>query len=246
MLLRLLGAALLMGCIAACPPLDGSGIPDAGTPLFVLESIPSTPITLVFGDEEELVVAVSDLEGEPAPGVRVTFLLEGTFHDSSLSKVTDISGSDGLVRTRLAAGYSNALFRVRVNAEDASPIHRLVAVSDGGFGTLEIEATYEGGREVDSYDVDVYFEAHCVDTRVADGAAGDREVLLPAGTSEASFEQLPATSLYAVTVTALNAAGAPIARGCVDEVALLADATQSIAIEAFDLPYGAAGSYEAT
>ncbi len=222
--------------------------PDGGEPLYVLSANPSGTMRLAFGESGEVKVEARDLDGERVPGLVVTFLLEGSFKDSGLSTITAVTDDDGEAKTVVTAGYSNALFRVRASADDAVPTSRFVSVSEGGYGQMEVTVRYPQPweRALDSFELNLYFESSCNETRVLDRLPGERSIELEgAASATGTFDDLPATSTYAVTVSGRYATGAAFAWACIDGLTVAADETLPVELEAIDLPNIAEGGYYA-
>jgi hypothetical protein len=247
MLLRFLGAALLCGWLLGCSPTESEPfVPDAGEPTYSLEVLSTGSLGLAFGESRDFWVMARDEAGMPLRNLEVTFLLDGAFQDSGLATVRASTGSNGIAKTRILAGYANAVFRIRAIAPYAPPVSRYVSVSVGGFGVLSVTARYRGERPLGGFALGVYFEATCGDRRVLDGDPPDREASLAQGVYEASFDQLPASSTYAVHLEALAPSGTVIGRGCVDGITLMKNETKAFMLDADDLPGDAEGEYAST
>lgn len=244
MLLRMFGLALVVGWLAGCSGRDSPPI-DPDEPLYVLEADPAVPLALEYGESGEVRVVARDRDSRPVPDLAVTFLLEGTPKDSSVTTVTTHTDDQGVALTTVRAGYSNALFNVRASAPDAEPVFREVGVSLGGFGSIVATGIYEGDRAMDSFAATVYIDSTCDDARVVEGEPGDRWAVTADGSSEVAFEALPATSTYAIVGSARYASGATFATACLDGVVALADGVTHVDLEALDIPLGAAGEYDA-
>jgi hypothetical protein len=245
MFLRILGAVLVSGWLLGCtspgalPPLT-----DGGAPTYTLEVLGTSGFGLAYGEKRDFWVMVRDEDGAPARGISVMFLVDGTAQDSGLAAVRASTGENGIAGTTILAGYTNAVFRIRATADNANPVSRYVSVAVAGFGTVSVTARYPGTRPLDGFDVGVYIEATCDSLRVSEGDEPDRAALLEAGVYEASFDELPASSTYAVVVDARAPSGNVIGRGCVDGITLARDETKSFMLDALDLPYDAIGSYD--
>lgn len=234
-------AFVLFG-LAACEPsvylLDGGPEPDGGGPMgqVVIESDPS--LALTFGDESEIIARYLEA-GVPVEGVSVRFAIEGRAHDSSITALSQVTGADGTVRTRVVAGTTAAVFRVRVSADRAAAAHVDVSVGNMGFGSLRVVTRYEGSREEVMRRVELYSGATC------DEALPEvPDTMALANTGEARFRTLPAGLRYAVLGRVLGPTGVTLASSCADVVELVRDIETEITLELVDTPLGPEGNYE--
>ena len=102
-----------------------------------------------------------------------------------------------------------------------------VAVSNAGFGTLVVTASYGGDRAVQQRSV---FAQPASTARTPSAWPAIRWPRSRTKTKQARLPALPAGTSYAVTVVAEGADGTIVAQGCVDGVAIESDAETPIEI----------------
>src|SRR5262245_18208311 len=96
-------AALLSACSGGAPGLkNGAGDPNANGRLR-LEVVGNSRVILAPTRSADLVfiLALGGQGGQPVPGARIFFSIQGTAGGAFLSKDTDTTGDDGTVRVRL-------------------------------------------------------------------------------------------------------------------------------------------------
>jgi hypothetical protein len=196
-----------------------------------------------FGEPSSLTVRYRE-SALPVADVPVRFALDGVAHDSTLSELTVHTDGSGHARTRLTAGSTSTVFRVRVSAERAAPIYVQVSVGNMGFGALRVTAAYDGRRQGTRRVVRVYPSLACTDElpRMSALAAtlDDPTVL------EARFRALPAGLRYAVVGELEGPSGVVVARACVDRVEVTRDQETSLTLPFVDRPLAIGGGYDAT
>jgi hypothetical protein len=201
-------------------------------------------LTLRSGDEAVIGVRYVDERGRPLAGETLRFVLEGVAHDSTLAGLSDRTDADGRASARLVAGATAAAFRVRVSAEAASAVSIDVAVSDAGFGDLEVALEYAGEREDGLLAASVFTGARCEEMRTRE-ERGDRYRLRGPDDDEVAFVGLPADLDYAV-VGRLEGSAGLLAWGCVDGVEVSPERPTRVEVEVLDLPAVIDGEYDVT
>lgn len=209
-----------------------------------LELLSEQRVTLRFGEPATLSVRLTDRNGEPIEGQPIGFALMGRARDASLDELEVATDADGRADNRLMAGEVVATFRVRISAPGAGDLYVDIRVSNAGFGTLLVDAPYEGSRSVQQRSVAALAMMECAE---AMRMAGDPMTTLTpeTGDAPAEFLALPAEVSYAVMASADGADGTVLARGCVDGVMLGADEQVRIAVPFEDEPLAPQGSYDA-
>jgi hypothetical protein len=177
---------------------------------------------LGFGEQTEIHVLLRDERGDPAVDERVSFGLRGRSQDASLSALDAVTDDEGEARVTLTAGDMAATFDVRVSAAGALDRHIGVAVSDSGFGSLHVDAPYDGRRDARERVVVVQADTSCDDH---ERSARDPSFTLLGDQERAEFLALPAATRYAVAGLAQGPTGVPLAWACVDGVEIDADRT---------------------
>ena len=248
MFLRFLVMLSVLLATACSGPIDvsdaGGDAPDAFAPPFrelMLEV--ADDLSLTSGEEAEVVVRFVDVMGNPVTGEMIDFALDGTAHDSSLATVEARSNREGRTSAVITAGTTAAAFRIRISAEGADDIFLRVAVSDAGFGTLQVNTEIAGARDVDTIAVRVYADTSCEDERAMIGR-GDRAMRLSGEERETLFFGLPAEVRYAIVAQGDGPSGSTLALGCVDDVLVSADEEAEVTIALSDLPLATTGVYD--
>lgn len=188
-------------------------------------------VQLEFGELTTLRVLLRDPQGEPAVGERVSFGLRGRSQDASLDALDAVADDRGEVTAKLMAGDMAATFEVRVSAAGALDRHVGVAISDSGFGSLQVEAPYDGRRDVRERVIVVQADTRCDEL---ERSAGDPSFTLLGEQALAEFLALPAATRYAVAGFAQGASGVVLAEGCVDGVEIDAGRTTEVTLEWVD------------
>jgi hypothetical protein len=205
-----------------------------------LEITSSAPIRAGLGARIKLSGRLLDADEEPVVAATVSFALIGRMQDSSISALDSVTGDDGVFENELIAGEIATAFRLRVVSAGAIDLFADVVVSDAGFGTLLVTASYEGTRMVKQSSVFAQADTSCSDVqRMPD----DPQAALSANETLARLSALPAGVRYAVTAVAENDSGKVLARGCVDGVAIQADTVTKTEIEFTDEPLMRAGVF---
>lgn len=239
----LLLAALAFGCsedVRTLPPLDT----DAGTvptaPTYQLELEAEAMAALRFGESVELAVRYLDQNRRPLVGDEVDFALLGSAHDSTLSDTDADTDEEGIARIAVTAGETVTGFQVRASALYAAPVFFDVAVSDNGFGMLEVTVT--AAPEVP--DAERWVAVRAGGSCTSPGTdVPDFEMRLRSGDAVV-FPALPAGTGLAVIGEGRSMDGAVIASACRDEVELLAEERSELRLELEAMPLVTMGSYE--
>lgn len=235
----LLVALALAGCDGTPLDLDAGAAADGAAPTgaLLVESAPS--LALVFGEQAEVAVRY-DEGGAPAVGESIRFALEGQAHDSTLAELARRTDAAGRARSRLTAGSTSTVFRVRVSAERAAPAYVDVSVGNVGFGSLRVDADYDGRRAGMRRVVRVYPSLGCGDELPSTAGL---LVTLDGSQVEARLRALPAGLRYAVTGQLEGPSGVVLAHACVDEVEVSREAETRVALPFVDVPLRYAGPY---
>ncbi|MCB9612849.1 MAG: hypothetical protein H6722_10400 [Sandaracinus sp.] len=241
-----LAVALVSGCShSPAVPVDAGPLPDGATEATRrLELDTPRALTLRTGEEASIVVRYLDAEGRALPGESVRFVLDGVAHDTTLARIDDLADAMGRAEATLVAGATAAAFRVRVSAELATPVSIDVAVSDAGFGELEVELDYAGDREDGVLAAAVFAGGDCDEARAL-SERGDRYRLRGPDDDVVRFVALPADLTYAV-VGRLEGSSSAVGWGCVDGVTVSPEAPSRVRVEVDDLPIVVDGDYDAT
>lgn len=223
MFLRFVLSAALLACIACGDPnyvYDAAG-PDAGPPREThrLEIIGPAMLSLTSGEHSIIEVRLTDQALRPLAGDEVRFALEGRANDSTLETLEQTTGLDGSARVTLVAGMLPSVYRVRVTADDASPVFVDVSVSDEGFGRLSVTPVYEGEREFVEFGVTIFSGTTCEDPATLE-ESGDRYQAIGPDGPPVSFGGLPAGTPLTVVARGRGAMGTLLAWGCIDDVRL--------------------------
>jgi hypothetical protein len=192
-----------------------------------IELTSDTALRIGFGKHSKIRGRLLDVDGKPISGKHVGFALIGRPVDSAITSLDAQTDDDGAFSNTLIAGESDATFRVRISNEAAYDTYVDVAVSNAGFGTLIVTASYGGDRAVEQRSV---FAVAGVDCKDAERMAGDPMATFADKEKEARLPALPADTSYAVTVVAEGADGTVVARGCIDGVNIESDVETPIEI----------------
>lgn len=140
-----LAAAVAMTALCGCssdtadadtaPPVDP---PDDASIRFEHEGT----LTLVPGETTTVRV-----QAQPPDRYEVYFYLVGDLLDASLSHSSSVSDAHGQASVALRAPNGSTYFALRAALQDGPSAELPVAVSDKGFGTLDIEPINTGSRE---------------------------------------------------------------------------------------------------
>ena len=217
----------------------GDEAPAAGTRKLQITS--AAVLRVGFGEHSNVAGRLVDQDAKPVSDARVSFALVGRAQDSSIEALDVITDADGAFENTLSAGKAAATFRVRISAEGASDTSVDVAVSDAGFGTLVVTASYAGARMVTQRSV---FAQADVDCEHAKRMPGDPMATFGATESTARLPALPAGTHYAVTAVAEGEPGTVVAHGCVDDVLVDRNAERPVVIAFEDAPLMHSGDFD--
>ena len=221
---------------AASATGSDDSLPIGSTQLVLLSKV---SLRLMPGEEAQLRLRYETADGEAIGGEHVSFALVGRAQDTSLSNLDVVSDSDGVAENQVMAGEQVAIFQIRVSANGARELYVDVAVSDAGFGTLLVNAEYQGNRKVSQRTVVARANMEC------DGEPeqpGDPMVTLT-DSEPAMFLALPAETAYAVIAVALGPDLVKLASGCVDGVVVRADDEINVQVSFVDEPLSTVGDY---
>lgn len=234
--------AILTGCGVTVVNVDGGPPTDGGGPAGELELLSEPSLLLTFEETAEIEVRYTE-GGRPVGGEQLRVVLEGRANDAQVGELTLITAGDGRARVTLTAPTGTSVFRLRVSAERASPVHVDVSVGDAGFGGLVVGAIYSGTRvEYARRIIQVFADTTC---DLPEGSTPSRQVTVEdMAQPEVMFRTLPAGLLYTVVGTVEGSAGTPLATACVDGVEIVVDAETRVDFSFIDAPLAPAGSYE--
>jgi hypothetical protein len=218
---------------------------DAGIELGTrkLELTSNTSLKLGFGAQSHVRGRLLDDAGKPLAGEHVSFALLGRPLDSAVAELDAQTDDSGAFVNTLIAGKSDATFRVRVSSEGAYDAFVDVGVSNAGFGTLVVTASYGGDRMVQQRSV---FAQAGVDCKDAARMSGDPMATFAGGDAQATLPALPAGTKYAVTVVAESGSGTVVAQGCVDGVTIESDMQTPVEIQFKDSALMSKGEFALT
>lgn len=219
----------MLGCSSASEALDSTtgDTPGLPGPSASIAFTQQGTLTLHPGELATLRVTTSP----PGP-YEVSFYLVGNALDATLDRTTVVAASDGSAEVTLRAPNHGTTFSVRAVLKDGPSVEAVVAVSDEGFGTLRVRASYAGKRPVESWIASAVAGVTCADlapTLPADpeggivaSAAPDEVLLVPA---------VPVGPKVAVAVRAGHAMW-----GCSDAAGLVAGSETEVTVKIFDKP----------
>jgi hypothetical protein len=240
----LAGYAVLAGCgEASSGSFDGAAA-DAGmrsTGMISLDG--ESTLTLAPGASADFSARWTDRDGSPVVSGAVSFALEGMPRDASLRTLAATTDADGRAHGTIRAGSVASTFRVRIAAIDALPAYLDVAVGSDGFGTMRVEIDGGEPRPISTRVIHL----HQGDVGCATALAridGDRSRALGEGTTEATFEGLPAGLPFTVVARGLDATGQAVAEGCVATVRIPVENTVVARVTLAPRPLDIAGEYE--
>lgn len=229
---------------AAPPPGYDGGAPDVIVPPpRQIEVVGPQQLSLGFGDQATFTVRYEEADGTPIVGEMVSFALQGSANDASLTQLTATTDANGEAMGTIAAGTIASVFHIRVTADRAEPVYIDVSVSDQGFGMLDVTVPSSvPSRQVSSRQVVIFAGASCSDSGLA-MMQGDLQALL-GSSNMVTFPSLPAGSSYAVAVRLSSAGGTLVGWGCTD-AAITAGQTTQVTVVPQALPLVPDGVYDA-
>jgi hypothetical protein len=243
---------LLLACACSSGDDDASALPDIpswarvqvdeapepGT--WKIERLSDEKLKLGVGEETLLRVRVTDASGEPMSDLRLSFALVGLAQDSGLAELDAVTDADGVAKNQLIAGLEAATFAVRVSTPGAYDVMIAVAVSGAGFGSVTVDADYDGKRAATERIVFAQPRTKCEDVEFSDGLLSEE---LAPGEDEVVLNGLPAGVRYAVAALAQGESGTTVAKSCVDDIRVAADATTEVESEFIDEPFMPVGQF---
>ena len=148
MIVAIAAAAVLAPTMAGCTANDSAALEDdAGGglpgPDASIEFASDGTLTLAPGEKATITVVTA-----PAERYEISFLLVGDTLDASLSESTVVANDQGEASVDLRAPNSATSFAVRAKIKDGNTADLPVAVSDQGFGALDITPVYNGDRDI--------------------------------------------------------------------------------------------------
>ncbi|MGE0785666.1 MAG: hypothetical protein AB7S26_08255 [Sandaracinaceae bacterium] len=236
-------AVLAAGCDGTDVMLDGgTDPPPAPRRTLTLESEPS--LTLTFQASADVEARLTEM-GRDVAREPITFALEGTAHDSSLADLMRETDTGGRARTSLTAGTRAAVFRVRANAEGATPVYVDVSVGNDGFGGLHVNVPYGGVRVGGVRRAAlVYVDVACDDVADSPDAPARATLIEDPETPDVTFRTLPAGLSYTVVGRLLGPGDVVLAHACVEEVVVARDTTIDVDLELEDEPLDPTGMHD--
>lgn len=215
--------ALLALTLGAC---SSDGEFDPNDPRLAnarLEFVSNQTQTLRFRAGSDLIVRYVDSAGQPIEGAPLRFEFAGEEGDTQLAALTVDTDAGGQANNRLTAGTTNVSFRVTVTPPRGDAIEFIISVSDADAGSIRVVMTYAGTREITAFKPYLFQNVLCsalsamnLPTAVRQGAAVAR---VTAGTG---FSGVPVGNMWTVGIVAERTAGAPVAFGCADRIAVQA------------------------
>jgi hypothetical protein len=185
-------------------------------------------VRLGFGQSVELEVRLESAEGEGERNQTIAFDLVGRPEDSSLSSLVALTNSEGIARVTLLAATRPVMFEVRASSGRARSVSFNVSVSGSGFGSLIVQAPYDGVRAIASRFAFAVPGVECDDARYV---AGDPKTVFAPEADSAALIALPAGFEYAVVVIGESASGTTLVRGCA--LAAVADQSEDTVLVSF-------------
>jgi len=227
----MLGMALAWMAFGCAP--DGS-IADQAPPT---EGVSGVDASIAFAHDGTLALTPGDIAdiavvGKPAAPYAISFLLAGESYDASLDQPNVVASDAGLGETRLRAPNRSASFVVRAKIKDGPSADLAVAVSDQGFGALDIKPIYTGNRDPREWVASVVAGTTCA--QFESGLPAD-----PPGALKAAAE--PDDPLVVpVAPVGINLAilvrGGHYTWGCVNEADLVANSTTTVEVPITNVP----------
>ena len=203
-------------------PVEGVEGPDAS-----LSFETGGTLTLAPGDIHAVTVVSS-----PPASYRMTFVLLGDALSASLDATTVIADDDGRATVNLRAPDSAATFRLRASIEGGPSVELPIAVSNAGFGEVDIVPVYSGKRPVTQWTASVIAGTTCasIAQMLPNEPAGALVVTAPAG------EQPSVTNAPVGTNLAIALRAGHYMWGCADSTNLVAASSISVKVQVLDKP----------
>lgn len=187
-------------------------------------------LALAPGEEIDVTVVT-----EPAARYAVTFILSGNALDASIASTRVVAGDDGRATLRMRAPTRATAFRLTATIDGGASAVLEVAVSDQGFGRLQIMPTYDGARPVGTWQGGMVAGTTC-------DALG--EVLPNDPEGNLAFSGAPGTTLAIETAPvgpnlAVYVRAGHYMWGCTDTDDLEANGTEEVTVEIINKPIDA-------
>ena len=232
MIVAIAAAAVLAPTMAGCTANDSAALEDdAGGglpgPDASIEFASDGTLTLAPGEKATITVVTA-----PAERYEISFLLVGDTLDASLSESTVVANDQGEASVDLRAPNSATSFAVRAKIKDGNTADLPVAVSDQGFGALDITPVYNGDRDIADWSAFVVSGKSCeaLGTTFPDDPPG----ALVAGAEQGDplvVDVAPVGPTLAVFVRSKH-----IVWGCSDVTNLVAESTTDVEVFIKDRP----------
>ncbi len=229
-----LSACIVLGCSTSAP-----------TALFLPPlANPTTEVSIAFDDASTLTVAPGASQSlrviaSPPAVYEVGFLLLGDAYDAQVTPLTLHTAADGTGAVTLLAPTTSTTFQVRASvlgagAGDVGSVEasaeRVVAVSEQGFGSVQVTPVYSGQRTITEWTANVVASATCASLAgsLPEDPAGAVSATAPVG-SDPVLGNLPVGPNLAVVVRAGH-----FAWGCTDATTLAANQTLDVSVPVVD------------
>ncbi|HHH29377.1 MAG TPA: hypothetical protein ENK57_13670, partial [Polyangiaceae bacterium] len=227
MIVAIAAAAVFAPTMTACTTSDSAGVEDDASG----GGLPGPDASIAFANEGTLTLAPGEqatvtVITSPAQRYEISFLLVGDTLDASLSNSTVVANDQGEASVTLRAPNSATSFAVRAKIKDGNHADLPVAVSDQGFGALDITPVYNGDREVTDWSAFVVSGKSCE-------ALGTTFPEDPPGALEASADDGEALVIDVAPVgpaLAVFVRSKHIVWGCSDVTNLVAEATTNVEV----------------
>jgi len=223
----LFAASLVAGCSSTSDGLL-EGPVYAGTAVDASISFTHSG-TLKLAPGETIDVTVSTT---PPERYEISFYLVGDALDASFERATVVAGANGKASARLRAPNASTNFGLRAVIKDGPSAELSVAVSDQGFGALEIQPDYNGDRNVREWLARVVSGTTC--EALAESFPADPEGALSAvapPNADLVVQDAPVGPNLVVFVRAGH-----YMWGCADEPNLVANETTEISVKIINKP----------
>jgi hypothetical protein len=222
---------LAVGLAAGCSPSDEAAQVLPGDPPNGVNA------TVRFADQDTLKLAPRQIAEvtvltDPPDAFEVSFLLVGETVDASLDHSTVRADASGRATVKLRAPNEATSFTLRAAIKDGGSAELGVAVSDLGFGSLEVEPVYMGNRATDTWQARVVSKSKCAALAASfpDDPPGSLIGSAPSG-EKVGIDVAPVGPNLAVFVR-----GGHFMWGCSDEPDLEAGKTATVQVHIIDKP----------
>jgi len=224
----LAGACAMLGCSA--DDLDSAAPPPNG--------VPGVNASIAFEQATALALAPGELAGltvvtKPPKPYGITLYLIGNALDASLDASSEIAdATTGRASFTLRAPNQATTFAVRATITDGPSAELPVAVSDQGFGTIEITPAYLGQRGTDAWLGRIVSGTTC--EALSESLPADPPGALPGTANDGEpivIHDAPVGPSLAIFVRAGH-----YMWGCSDEAKLRAGETTAVSVPIADTP----------